>query len=79
MPIAAVIELPIGWLLTAIISLGGVIATLAGIIYKILTDRLNAQDKLIDHLKRDVEHMREGCGQTACLWAGRNRGDHTPR
>jgi hypothetical protein len=66
--IASTIELPIGWLLSAILGLGGVIATLAGIIYRILTDRLDAQDKLIDHLKIDVERMRKGCGVSACLW-----------
>jgi len=66
--IASIIELPIGWLLSAILGLGGVIATLAGIIYRILTDRLDAQDKLIDHLKIDVERMRKGCGMPSCLW-----------
>jgi hypothetical protein len=66
--IASTIELPIGWLLSSILGLGGVIATLAGIIYRILTDRLDAQDKLIDHLKIDVERMRKGCGVSTCLW-----------
>lgn len=62
------IELPIGWMIGSIATLGGVIATLAGIIYKILTDRLDAQDRLIEHLKMDVERMRKGCGQPTCFW-----------
>lgn len=62
------VTLPVTWLLTAIISLGGVIATLAGIIYSVLNKRIDAQDRLIEHLKIDVERMRLGCGLHECMW-----------
>ncbi len=65
------IELPIAWLLSTIGLLGGVIATLAGIIYTSLSARLAAQDKIIDHLRLEVERMGKGCGQRDCLWRGR--------
>ncbi len=68
LPLATTLEMPIGWILSTIVGLGGVIATLAGIIYKILTDRLDAQDRLIEHLKTDVERLRKGCGQPECHW-----------
>jgi hypothetical protein len=67
--------LPIGWILTCILSLAGVIATLAGIIYSSLNSRLCAQDKIIDHqtaiigkLQGDVERMSKGCGADGCHW-----------
>ena len=66
--LASTIELPISWIIGSIAALAGVIATLAGIVYKILTDRLDAQDRLIEHLKLDVERMRKGCGHDPCFW-----------
>lgn len=66
--LASTIELPISWIIGSIAALAGVIATLAGIVYKILTDRLDAQDRLIEHLKMDVERMRKGCGHDPCFW-----------
>ena len=62
------VTLPVTWLLTAIISLGGVIATLAGIIYSVLNKRIDSQDKLIEHMKIDIERMRLGCGIHDCIW-----------
>ena len=66
--LASTIELPISWIIGSIAALAGVIATLASIVYKILTDRLDAQDRLIEHLKLDVERMRKGCGHDPCFW-----------
>jgi hypothetical protein len=66
--LATTVTLPVTWLLTAIISLGGVIATLAGIIYSTLTKRIDAQDRMIEHLKTDIERMRKGCGMKECIW-----------
>ena len=66
--LATTVTLPVTWLLTAIISLGGVIATLAGIIYSTLTKRIDAQDRMIEHLKTDIERMRKGCGIKECIW-----------
>lgn len=66
--LANTVELPITWIIGCVATLAGVIATLASIVYKILTDRLDAQDKLIEHLKMDVERMRRGCGHDPCFW-----------
>jgi hypothetical protein len=66
--LATIVEIPIGWLLSAILGLAGVIATLAGIVFKILTARLDAQDKIIDHLKADVIRLTKGCGMESCHW-----------
>jgi hypothetical protein len=66
--LATTVTLPVTWLLTAIISLGGVIATLAGIIYSTLTKRIDAQDRMIEDLKTDIERMRKGCGIRECIW-----------
>lgn len=69
--LATIVEIPIGWLLTAIISLGGIIATLATTIFQILKTRLDAQDKIIEHLKADVNRLTKGCGMENCHWRGR--------
>lgn len=62
------IELPIGWLLTTVGILGGTIATLAGIIFQILKLRLEAQDRIIEGLRTDIERMAKGCGMESCHW-----------
>jgi hypothetical protein len=62
------IELPIGWLLSTVLGLGGVIATLAGIIYKSLSARLECQDRIIDGLRSDITRMSKGCGVELCHW-----------
>jgi hypothetical protein len=62
------IELPIGWLLATVGVLGSVIATLAGIIYKSLSARLETQDKIIAGMRLDIERMAKGCGVEACHW-----------
>jgi hypothetical protein len=62
------IELPIAWLLSTLIALGCVIATLAGIIYRTLSLRLEAQDRIIDGLRTDIDRMAKGCGYEACHW-----------
>lgn len=65
------IELPVGWLLGIIGTLGGVIATLAVTIWNSLNSRLTAQDKIIEFLRGDVERMSKGCGAPGCHWKGR--------
>jgi hypothetical protein len=65
------IELPVSWMLTVIGGLAGVIATLAGIIWHSLNARLAAQDKIIEHLKADVDRMAKGCGMDGCHWKRR--------
>lgn len=65
------IELPIGWILGIIGALGGVIATLAGMLWATMKDRLAAQDRIIDGLRADIERMAKGCGMEDCHWRGR--------
>lgn len=65
------VPIPIGWLLGVIGGLAGVIATLAGIIWHSLNSRLAAQDKIIEHLRSDIERLSKGCGHRECLWRER--------
>lgn len=65
---------PVSWVLGIIGLLGGVIATLAGIIYRSLTDRLTVQDSIIKRLQDDVDRLSQGCGHDACHWRGGRRG-----
>jgi hypothetical protein len=59
------------WILGCLAILAGVISTLAGIIYKLMTGRLAAQDKIIEHLQEDVARLSKGCGAAQCLWKER--------
>jgi hypothetical protein len=60
--------IPVSWVLGVVGILGGVIATLAGIIYRSLTDRLTVQDSIIQRLQDDVDRLSKGCGHDACHW-----------
>ena len=62
---------PVSWVITVIGSLGGVIATLAIVIYRTLTDRLATQDKIIDKLQADVDRLAKGCGHPDCHFKSR--------
>ena len=71
-------EIPIAWILGTIISLGGVIASLAGIMWSFVKSRIDAQDKIIEaqnstirSLQGEVERMAKGCGATGCVWKDR--------
>jgi hypothetical protein len=59
---------PVGWVISIIGLLGGVIATLAGIIWSTLKERLTVQDRIIDKLQDDVDRLSKGCGHTECNW-----------
>lgn len=65
------IELPIAWFLGVFAALGGVVATLAGIIYKTLQLRLEAQDKIIEHFRANIDRLSKGCGLQGCHWKNR--------
>jgi hypothetical protein len=69
--LATIVEIPAAWLLTAIVSLGTAIATLAATIFHILKTRLDAQDRIIEFLKADVNRLTKGCGVESCVWRGR--------
>jgi hypothetical protein len=71
-------EIPIAWVLGTIISLGTVIASLAGIMWSFVKSRIEAQDKIIESqnsiitkLQDDVERMSKGCGAGGCVWKNR--------
>jgi hypothetical protein len=63
--------IPVEWLLSVLIGLGGIIATLAGIIYKTLSSRIAAQDTIINRLQEDIDRLSKGCGLTSCIWKNR--------
>lgn len=62
---------PVGWVIGIIGTLGGVIASLAMIIWSTLKERLAIQDKIIEKLQDDVERLSKGCGHEACHWKQR--------
>jgi hypothetical protein len=62
------IELPIGWVLGIIGTLGGVITALASLLWNTMRDRLSAQDRIIEGLRNDIERMSKGCGMESCHW-----------
>lgn len=62
---------PVGWVIAIIGTLGGVIATLAGIIWSTLRERLTVQDKIIEKLQEDIDRLSKGCGHDACHWRKR--------
>lgn len=62
---------PVGWLIAIIGTLGGVIATLALIIWTTLKERLAVQDKIIEKLQEDVDRLSKGCGHASCMWKSR--------
>lgn len=72
------ISVPLSWVLTAILSLCGTIATLAGIMWSFVKSRIEAQDTIIasqnstiTKLQEDVERMAKGCGADGCVWKHR--------
>jgi len=62
---------PVSWVLGIISLLGGVIATLAGIIYRSLQARLSVQDRIIEKLQDDINRLSKGCGHDTCMWKKR--------
>ena len=73
--LAQTMEIPIGWVLTSLGALSGTIATLAMTVFKIMKNRLDAQDKVlalqdshIDALKAEVLKLSQGCGVQSCVW-----------
>lgn len=62
------VQIPIGWILGTVGILGGVISTLAITIWNTMRSRLEAQDKIIDHLRASIDRMSNGCGANGCVW-----------
>lgn len=61
------------WILACFVGLAGVIATMAKLIHKSLVQRIESQDRIITHLRQDVDRLSKGCGLMPCLWADRAR------
>jgi hypothetical protein len=70
--------IPVEWILGVLIGLGGIIATLAKLIWSIVQSRLAAQDSMIasqtstiTKLQDDIERLSKGCGIGTCIWKNR--------
>lgn len=61
-------EISAEWILGVVLGLGSIVASLAGIIYKSLNNRLTVQDTIISRLQDDVDRLASGCGIEQCLW-----------
>jgi len=71
-------NIPVEWVLGVLIGLGGVIATLAKVIWNVMQSRLTAQDAIINSqtltitkLQEDVDRLSKGCGHEVCHWKKR--------
>lgn len=60
--------IPVEWILSVLLGSGGVIATLAGVLWKSMTNRLEAQDRIIAHMQTEVARLSKGCGIDACIY-----------
>lgn len=60
--------IPVEWVLSTLLGLGGVIATLAGMLWRTMSNRLEAQDRIISHLQTEVARLSKGCGMETCIW-----------
>jgi hypothetical protein len=60
--------IPVEWVLSVLLGSGGVIATLAGVLWRTMNSRLEAQDRIISHLQTEVARLAKGCGMESCIW-----------
>jgi len=60
--------IPVEWILGVLIGLGSVIATLAGLLWRTMNNRLEAQDRIISNLQSEVARLSKGCGMDSCIW-----------
>lgn len=65
------IEIPIEWILAVLLGAGGIISTLATIMWRSMVDRLRSQDVIIKRLQDDIDRLSKGCGVKECLWRSR--------
>ena len=71
-------EIPITWILTAFITLGGTISGMALTMWLFMKERLAKQDVIIEKqnvtihaLQQDVDRLSCGCGVDVCVWRKR--------
>lgn len=60
--------IPVEWILGVLIGLGSVIATLAGLLWRTMNNRLEAQDRIINNLQNEIARLSKGCGMESCVW-----------
>lgn len=60
--------IPVEWILSTLLGLGGVIATLATALWRTMNNRLEAQDRIISNLQAEVARLGKGCGMDSCIW-----------
>ena len=72
------IEINIEWVLAALVGAGGIISTLATVIWRMMVNRLAKQDEtirtqgeIIASLQKDIERLSKGCGIDQCIWKHR--------
>lgn len=59
------------WILASIATLAAVISTLAGVIYKSLSNEIANLRAIVAKLQDDVDRLSKGCGHGHCLWKNR--------
>jgi hypothetical protein len=60
--------IPVEWILGVLIGLGSVIATLSGLLWRTMNNRLEAQDRIISNLQNEIARLSKGCGMESCVW-----------
>ena len=64
--------IPTEWILMVLLTLAGVISTLAAIIYRQLATEIASLRSIVVKLQDDVERLSKGCGIGTCLYKNRN-------
>jgi len=65
-------NVPTEWILMVLLTLAGVISTLAAIIYRQLATEIATLRVIVAKLQEDVDRLSKGCGIGACLYKNRN-------
>ena len=64
--------IPTEWILMVLLTLAGVISTLAAIIYRQLANEIATLRSIVVKLQEDVDRLSKGCGLGTCLYKNRN-------
>ena len=60
--------IPTEWILMVLLTLAGVISTLAAIIYRQLATEIASLRSIVVKLQDDVDRLSKGCGLGTCLY-----------
>ena len=63
--------IPTEWILMVLLTLAGVISTLAAIIYRQLSTEIATLRGIVVKLQEDVERLSKGCGLATCIYKQR--------